>query len=409
MKTIGRLILALTMTMVLAGVGNAGTTLEFPTYQATEPGFDLWWKEAIARFEQGHPDVKIQLSQVPFETHHDKMMTRLAAGNPPDIVHLSARFYFGLASRRLLEPLDSYLASENILKDWAALQQTMIVGGKTYAMMLSAYSYGLYYNEQMLKEAGVSVPKTMEELRQAAQRLNNPPTRYGIAMTTSSQTDMYMEITRFLAGFGGEWAPNGKLAVNSPKAVQAVSFFRDLVQAGYAPRNQASTQARLLFWSGKSAMIIDGSWILAMKGNAADAVKTAARVVIPPFEKIPSGPANVIGMAASLDPAKKKLVWDFLKILASPDMQQKYAELTKQPAPLKGSVTPSLVTKIPEMGVFDKYAALASISYLPKDHEKEFDEISKVLIDAFSEALATPRDTKAILDDAQQKIESRLK
>ena len=45
---------------------RAQTTLEFPTWQAEEPGVSTWWKELIAAYEKRYPDVKIDMQQVPF-------------------------------------------------------------------------------------------------------------------------------------------------------------------------------------------------------------------------------------------------------------------------------------------------------------------------------------------------------
>jgi multiple sugar transport system substrate-binding protein len=408
MGTTRRVIIALGLVLLCAGVVSAGTTLEFTSHQITEPGFADWWKEGIARFESQHPGVKIQAAQEQFEVHHDKMRTRFAAGNPPDIVHVSTRFYFDLAARGLLEPLDPYLAKEDILKDWIPLQQTMAVGGKTYGVLLLNHLYALYYNEQMFKEAGLSPPKTMDDLQQAAKRLTVPG-RYGISMVTAPSTDMYLGFSTLLGGLGGDWTPGGKFTVNSPEAVQALTFYRSLVQEGYAPRNQLAANARLLFFTGKTAMIIDGPFILAMKAKAPDTVKPYVRVMLPPFKRILTGQATSISMAASLDPAKKKLVWDFMKILASPEMQKKQAELIKAPGMLKGSVTPDVVAQIPEMDTFTKSMNMADVAEFPVGYERSFEVWSKILIDGFTEALSTNRDSKAILDDAQKKIEAALK
>jgi len=402
-------IIALGLVLLFAGVVSAGTTLEFPSWQITEPGFADWWKEGIARFESQHPDVKIETAQQQYDVHHNKIQTRFAAGNPPDIVHLSTRFYYDLAARGFLEPLDPYLAKEDILKNWIPLQKTMVVGGKTYGILLHTHVYGLFYNEQMFKEAGVSPPKTMDDLWQAAKRLTTGPGRYGISLVTAPAPDMFLEVTKFLAGLGGDWTPGGKLTVNSPQAVQALTFYRSLVQSGYAPRNQGPQQARLLFFTGKTAMIIDGSFVLAMKAKAPDTVKPYVRVMLPPFKRIQIGGASGISMPASLDPAKKKLVWDFMKILASPEMQRKQAELIKIPGSLMGSVTPDIVAKIPEMDTFNKSMSMADVNEFIDGYERYFEVYSKILIDGITEAISTDRDTKAILDDAQKKIEAALK
>jgi multiple sugar transport system substrate-binding protein len=114
-------------------------------------------------------------------------------------------------------------------------------------------------------------------------------------------------------------------------------------------------------------------------------------------------------MPASLDPAKKKLVWDFIKIVTSPEMQRKQAELIKAPGMLKGSVTPDIVAKIPELDTFAKSMSMGDVSEFPVGYERSFEVYSKILIDSFSEALSTDRDSKAILNDAQKKIEAALK
>jgi multiple sugar transport system substrate-binding protein len=146
-----------------------------------------------------------------------------------------------------------------------------------------------------------------------------------------------------------------------------------------------------------------------MKANAHDAVKPYVKVVLPPFKKIPTGQSNSISMPTTLDPAKKQLVWDFIKILTSPEMQRKYSELVKSPAPLKGSVTPDTVAKIPELDTFAKAMSLGEVSVFPTGYERHFDQMSKILIDGFTEALSSTRDSKAILDEAQKKIDAALK
>ena len=66
-----RFVRAATATCLAAGLAAtapaiAQTTLEFPTWQAEEPGVSTWWKDLVAAYEKKHPDVKINLQQVPF-------------------------------------------------------------------------------------------------------------------------------------------------------------------------------------------------------------------------------------------------------------------------------------------------------------------------------------------------------
>ena len=55
----------------------ADTTLNFPTWQAQEPGFSQWWKELIAAYEQAHPGVKIALQPIAYPNFTNEMTISL--------------------------------------------------------------------------------------------------------------------------------------------------------------------------------------------------------------------------------------------------------------------------------------------------------------------------------------------
>ena len=73
--------------------------LEFPTWQAEEPGLADYWTELIKAFEAKYPNVKVKKQQIPFREYVDKMTVRFAGNNPPDIVHLPSRNFLAFASQ----------------------------------------------------------------------------------------------------------------------------------------------------------------------------------------------------------------------------------------------------------------------------------------------------------------------
>ena len=89
--------------------------LDMPSWQATEPGTSDWFKELIAEFEAQNPGVTINFSHEPFAGYNDKMVTRFAAGNPPDILHLPAANFMIYAQEGWLEPLDERLLRDRTL------------------------------------------------------------------------------------------------------------------------------------------------------------------------------------------------------------------------------------------------------------------------------------------------------
>ena len=85
MQSFARLTVALGAALLLtaATLGNAAaqTVLDFPTWQAEEPGVSTWWKNLIAAYEKKYPDVKINMQQIPFNQFVKQMTVRFAAFN----------------------------------------------------------------------------------------------------------------------------------------------------------------------------------------------------------------------------------------------------------------------------------------------------------------------------------------
>ena len=68
MKRWGRFTRALAAACVMGATAvpsaSAQTVLDFPTWQAEEPGISTWWKNLIAAYEKKYPDVKINMQQM---------------------------------------------------------------------------------------------------------------------------------------------------------------------------------------------------------------------------------------------------------------------------------------------------------------------------------------------------------
>ena len=119
--------LAIAAAATLSPLAHAQTTLDFPTWQAEEPGVSTWWKDLIAAYEKKYPDVKVNMQQVPFAQFVKQMTVRFAAGSPPDIVHLPSRDFASFADQGWLEPLDERLKATDITANWPPLQSEMSV------------------------------------------------------------------------------------------------------------------------------------------------------------------------------------------------------------------------------------------------------------------------------------------
>ncbi|MBC7282199.1 extracellular solute-binding protein [Hoeflea sp.] len=367
--------------------------LELPTYQLQE-GFGVWWQAAAAAFAEENPGHTIKLVGAPFGDHHDQLTTRFVAGNPPDIAHISARFMFGFADSGFLEPLDERLAEIGWNEDdFIAPQQQMKRNDKVYGQLLLGYAWGLFYNQAMLEAAGVAVPTTPEEFVAAAKALtldtdgDGRIDQYGFPFVTDQSSQTYFALTYLLAGLGHGWTSDGALIARDDLR-EAIAMTAELIEVEATPVGLGSNEMRQLFWQGRAAMYIDGSWAPAFKKDAEQSVAENYRVAPLPFPDEAGGPSNVLAIPAALDDERKALAFKFIELIQRPEWQQAYGEMSGNPPARIGMLTDKARADWPEIPVFEASAARATHSYLPEGLEGEYNKFSAIVSEGIS-ALAS--------------------
>lgn len=296
MKPFAKLAVALGVALAAGAAvlpAHAQTTLEFPTWQAEEPGISTWWKSLIAAYEKKYPDVKVNIQQIPFAQYVKQMTVRFAAGTPPDIVHLPARDFASFADQGWLEPLDARLKASDIPANWPPLQADMQWDGKAQGVLLMGYGGMLFYNEKRLKEAGLAVPKTGDEWL-AAMKATTAADKglFGLSTITAEHPNMVVEMASWVIGSGADWLKGGKYNFNDPAVVKAIDNWRTSIN--YAPKGTNSATARQLFIDGKTTFLRDGPWVWGAVEKAPADVKPNLKVAGLPFPVVPGGASNSI-------------------------------------------------------------------------------------------------------------------
>ena len=404
-----RTAIALALSAVIAGPAAAETVLDFPTYQLEE-SFGPWWRGLVEAYQKENPGVRIKLTNAPSNDHHRMLTTRFAAGNPPDIVHMTARFVWGFAAEGVLEPLDPWLDKTDIRRSWVPSQASLTLEGKSYGLVLLNYGWGLIYNEGMLKQAGVAVPTTEPELFEAAKKLTRDRDgdgridQYGMAMNTSSSSWGFMTFMHFHAGRDREIVSDRKLDATTEIA-KTLGRIQEYVKAGVTPTGLDNNPMRQLFWQGNAAMYIDGSWAPGYAKRAAAAVQGQWRVAPLPFPNLAGGPSNALAMPKEIPAARKALVWKFIELASRPEWQRRYAVMTGNPPGRVGSVDAEAREKWPHLPLFEASASRKSRSHLPIGFENDYNRFSSL----FTESMTAMVAGRLTPEAAAERITSGLK
>jgi multiple sugar transport system substrate-binding protein len=382
--------------------------LEFPSWQIEEPGIADYWTELIKAYEAKFPNVKIKKQQVPFREYVDKMTVRFAGNNPPDIVHLPTRNYLAFASQNWLAPLDADLAQTDVKATYTKLADEMAYNGKTYGVLMMGYGMMFYYNEKMLADAKVPVPKTSDELLKAiAATTDANAGRFGYGAPTNEHPNVFVEIGTWVTGEGASLFKNGQYNFTDPAVIKAVDKFRTAVKS--APKGTSSEQARQLFMDGKIAMLRDGPWVAAAIRKAPDTTRPSLKMGMMPFASIPGGTSNSLHIPAKIDPEKRKAVWEFIRMTTTPEWQAKFTLLTSSPAPRRNALPAADVAARPDLVMINKAAAEA-VNLFPESVtvRENYNEFAKVFVESGMKLMTSDRPTADVMRDLQAEMTKRI-
>jgi multiple sugar transport system substrate-binding protein len=383
-------------------------TLDFPSWQAEEPGFAEWWKGLISEYEAKHPGVKVKLYSIPFANYVNQLTVRFAGQNPPDIAHLPSRNFASFASQQWLEPIDDLLKASDIASKWSKMQTEMSWNGKTYGVLLLPYGNLLYYNEKLLQDAGAKVPATPAEWLDAmARTTNREKGQFGLVTTTAEHPNMFIDAATWVLGEKQDWLKGNKYTFTDPGVVAAMDQFRKSLT--YAPPGTNSASARQLFIDGKAAFLRDGPWVWATLQKAKPETRPLLKMAQLPFPVITGGASNGLHIPARLDPQKKKLVWEFIALAASPAWQEKYVQLTGSPAGRVGAIGPDQAKRDPHLSAITLAAEKAENLFPMQPALREnYNEFATLFSRAVVRMQSSSQPTDAILANLQKELTAAI-
>lgn len=149
--------LCLAVCLVPLALAEETVTISYYDWQLTEsPAGDII-REQLARYEELHPNVKIELQAVPTADRNDKLMAMVLGGEMPDIVHMNEEGMAMFAPMNCLEPLNDYIAADADLSEQLipSMVDMATLDGTVYAVPHFASTHVLLYNADHFRAAGL--------------------------------------------------------------------------------------------------------------------------------------------------------------------------------------------------------------------------------------------------------------
>ncbi|BAL80511.1 sugar ABC transporter substrate-binding protein [Caldisericum exile] len=280
--------------------------------------------DAIAKYNQKHPEVTINQLQVPFDQLQNKYQTEAAAGGGPDILVGPADWIGAFTNANLIAPLDSYFDS-TFLADYVqgALDQVKFKG-HMMAFPESTECVALIYNKSLVP----NVPKDTNELITLVDSLSKGDT-YGFVYNSG----FYFTAGYFFAAGMKLFDDNYNAVVNQGDGgVIALNFLKKLASDPHFIVANDYGKADSMFKEGKAAMIINGPWAVGDYTKAlGDKVGVAPMPVLADTGK-PFAPfvnTKDFFVNANISETQKKAAIDFIKFMVSPEIEQEFFQKAK--------------------------------------------------------------------------------
>lgn len=244
-------------------------TLQWWDYLKDSAGDVKGVDDLIAGYQASHPNVKIERTSFAFGDLKTKIIQAAATGTMPDIVIIDNPDHQAMAAQGALADITA------LVKDWKAKDQyfagpwaSTVYQGRNYGVPYKSNATALFYNEDLLKAAGIAAPpRSWDELRKAAKALTKGNTA-GFCFSAVNTEEGTFTILPFLWAAGGDIQTIGDAA-----SVETLRFLNTLVNVDKSVPASVSTLSQgdvnNLFMAGQCAMMINGPWqIPGIKANA---------------------------------------------------------------------------------------------------------------------------------------------
>ncbi|WP_432185957.1 extracellular solute-binding protein [Streptomyces sp. Tue6028] len=365
---------------------------------------------AVAAFEKTHKGTEVTVEYIPVETRAQRV--KAAFNDPksaPDVIEYGNTDTAGYVKDGGLADITKEFNGWSEAKDTdPTARQSVTVDGKIYGAPYFVGVRALYYRTDVLKDVGLQVPKTQDELAETARKIHAArPDLYGLAVggayTYGAMPFIWSRGGELAEGKGGSYSST----IDSAQAQKGIKAYTSLFGSANCPAAKCAgmggNDTVTAFASGKAGMAIGGDFSHA----AIEAGKVKGKYAVVPLPGVKPGsvaPAfaggNNIGVLKST--SHRTLAVDLMKQLASKKTQGALFDAMGF-LPTYTDVRQQVAAEEPFVEPFVKTLA-SGAKFVPASPAWAQIDASLVLPTMFQEVISGKKDVAAASKDAAEKM-----
>lgn len=363
-------------------------------------------RPVIQEYERTHPNTKITYVKQSTLNYRTRVQTQIREGQGPDIFEIHESWVPMFLESLSAAPESVLTIPEFTQTYYPVVKESVTFKNKIYALPLEIDGLALYYNEEILKGVGASVPKTWEEFQNTARKVTvlnqqGQIQTAGAAIGATANIDYWPEILALL--FFQQ--PGSNLHTpNTKEGADVLTFYTSFIidpsRKTWDVNLPTSTK---MFTDGKLAFYF-------APANKAQYIKETSPQL--PFKTapVPQLPGRSVALGSfwvdgvSNKSPNQKEAWEFLKYLSSPEtlqflyQQQTQTKLFGRPFPRVDMA--NLLISDPLRGAFIAQAPYYKAWYLNSNTQDA--GINEEMIGLYSQAVEGVLQGK----DAQTSLQS---
>lgn len=367
--------------------------------------------ELIPKFQEQNPKIKVKHITHPYDAFRQQVQAAVQAGQGPDVLNVFYGWVPAYYLANFLKPMPAdFFPPDQVQKDFFPMLSSVQFDGQYYAIPTAVRTLGLFYNKDLLAQAGFDKPPAnWDELVEVA------------VATTKRAGDGALEqagMTWDPDGQGHSWwrscltRQNGQQPISDdntqifwtePAALEAFVWYLDLNRTHKTGEMGFYEDGATAFQTGHAALHIDGSYrVGTYESNAPDLPYGVA--VLPERKDRASYASfwcNTITRNAEGD--KEKAAAKFIQFLSTPEVMLEWTErIGELPARPEAAQDPKLMEN-------EKLAGfLQQLDYSYADFFVDESKTRQAVLDALDRVLLQNADPEESLAQAEQEVQQTL-
>lgn len=369
------------------------------------------FEQIAADSENNKSGYRLKPVYVDMDQYKQAIRVMLTGGTSPDLIMTWAGHKANyLVETGLIEQIDDIWMSKGFDELFPpVISSSLDHKGSKYALPLTHHVVGMFYNKKLFHQYDLAVPKTWGDLKSNCQKLKAAgitPLALGASEPWTAQF-WFDYLLVYTAGWQyRERLLSGNASFTDAQVQKVFELWYELIDAGCFMKESwryTNNDANDLLLEGKAAMVLNGSWVAGYFEHNSG-WKGGEDFDVFAFPKLESTlPTTLVGVVDVLLIGKTGSV-SFSKAFFMDASKAKIQELFGLDS---GSLPASLVAKRDHYSPVLKKLAAEVISAEKEIYSFDLSappQIAEIGLDLFSAFIATPKDYKSLLQDADARM-----